>query len=132
MLRNWSIIILLSGTTVTGNLFLLQGELIIVCNFFTSSYMPFRIYENLLLTLNRYNLCIAVGLPKAPVQIRKNVKSRIEVTHAYVPNTSLNVWIQKKMHLKVHKYLTRVVNKSCNPTSLGSINLHILGQEKQM
>jgi hypothetical protein len=68
MLRNW-IIILLFGTTVAGNLFILQGKLIIVCNFFTSFYMPFCIYKNLFFTLNSYNLCVTVGLPKVQFKL---------------------------------------------------------------
>lgn len=49
-------------TTVARYLFLLQWELIIVCEFFTSRNMTFCVYEDLFLTLNTYDLCVAIRL----------------------------------------------------------------------
>lgn len=55
-------LIILPGTAVAWDLFLLQRKLVIVSNFFTSSYMPFCINEDLFLSFNGYNLGVAVRL----------------------------------------------------------------------
>lgn len=101
-------------TAVARYLFLFQGKLVIVCEFFTSRNMSLCVYENLFLPLNTYDLCIAIRLDST------NQHCTL-IQFEYNPQiTSCNIFINY-----CNSYLTRMIYKSSNPSTLGSINLKV-------
>lgn len=113
--------ILLPRTTIARDLFILQRKFVVVSNFFTSSYMPFCIDENFFLAFNTYNLGVAVWLQNT---INSNY-FLLEKYYNWAQNQEINSLLADATICKIWcSYLTRMVYKSCNPTTFCGINLH--------